>query len=1312
MLLSIQKVCSNKTSTTSNQTKASIVGRLTITTHDNPDPKRRKGTLFLNDLTTNDSIYLRVDLFHHELANNIVQITQWNHIKFDNNNNIEWIEASLNHIYPIGTLAFSSLQQILQTEQIAIDLLANIPDVSIFSAQDLLLLNKRCLASSCQQEKQEPIHVVGRVSSKPVRSLIPGRPAEFYIELIGFQGDTSTMIIFTGDDLLNLYHTFQTDHWYVFMYMKTGAITIDNQLVRGVLQFVSNQSRCYQLDKDKIKQIKTISPSIDDDDEKEHEEEEGIQQQHEKQEQLFLPPPAILRPAESTSMTTYEGIITRVIEPSFGVYELDHDVITCLFHYTDYSLVYPYRQGTRIRLSCVHMLGIGPGSTIMEVWDAPTMERGDYKTHIILVGCLKTHIQIIEFPNHIKCSSFNTRHKANPWSLSLYGPIFKECINTQADFDSLIQKLEIQASLIHKFKNSISSAKLLRRLCRVFTNKINKTTQPIFGNDWYHDIFQHEQSCSAVKTRASSLELKRYPYVSDIVKLLLEDEERTLQLSRHPGERGSSREDLRVDMTMALHNEKERNLVIMGIVDAMPDGRLYILDDTGKLPLVVLSEDAQDAYDLYLGDLYRVREFELVKEDLGYQEEGGSRVLLDCNYIVCDIKNLKHVAMVKSVKRTSMSIIEEVDYMKVKGFKRKHTDNENDPMDIDNNDDQQQQQQQQDSKCDHKDPNSQIMLHILEIQPPILSYQQDNSFELISHIQAIRYPVVLDDKNNQDKRPQEVHLILSSQTTSLRYLPQLYPGCWVVLSLLNNNNNNDKIIDEFQVVETVKYNPKKMKLPPIPPTLVVDPDRHQLITTHPTQRMIEFIPTNLTGVYMPSAIKQIYSTKPNDRIYQVKDIIKTTSPKKSSLLVNNNNDNDKDSLPSMVEIGKRFFEDTVNVQGVIVDKGFREQASRAKGAIDTNARQVFEELGVGTGQSGRNQLFFRVRQTDELDTVDIYMDAWNRTWPLGLIPGALVTFYHLVRKKSDAGLVMCQMLPCSYAKVSEQLDPRSEMIRTKDIPSKKLQDLIKNRKVGNDNNNNNNNNNTIKLPDDVDDYDPLVFKTICSVKSIICVNLWWKCGECGTVVKDNKCYRLCKKAKRSFMANALAVISDGTFQARAHFDGERLVFKLLNIQDSLVDGIKTAVLEYGKVTYSSYYGQENHYATGEEDVGEDLQPQGYDHLAEEDQELLRGGVTLPKLCRRVTSTGKIYTLFASERAAKSKKDATIMQQLNLRAISIDSQKHVAIVKEPRIVVVELELMDPAACAWDMVMQLDNICTYNQQVEQESSSPISSSQQQE
>ncbi|KAI8141896.1 CST, telomere maintenance, complex subunit CTC1-domain-containing protein [Fennellomyces sp. T-0311] len=1094
-LLSVNKQCLVEESQTSTQVQASIVGRFDICT----DEKARRGSILIRDLTTIDSLICRVDKFHHDLVGMAVCISTWNYIYHQN---ASWLEVYLDDVFPLGSnTAQSILQQSIHAEQIANELL---PTLDLWSITDLL-----CCPS------EQVVHVAGRIVSKPVSS-----GAQFVIELASLHGEASALVVFQGDT--RWYHTFVVGTCHVFVYVKTASVTIEEEPVRGVLAFIPGQSRTYQMSERQIQQLP--APSIETTDER--------------------LPPAIPRPVETTSMASYKGMVTRVIDPVFGVYELDHQLVTCLFNYTDYALMYPYRQGMQLHISGAHMLAVDIGSAIMRTYRAPTVERGDTQAHVILVGCLRTHVQIVGFPTHTDLELPDTR----------YGPLFSECVRIRADFDTLIQKLEMYAAITGKFSQSLSKQQI-----RKISRSNEKPSKP-FG-DMYGDIFHHQQACSAVKTRANTAQLKRYPCVSDMTQLLLE----ARQLPSHyAGSTASSREDMRVEVFLASFDETKDDMIMMGIVDSMSDGRLYFMDDSGKIPLVLLPQQNQR---FHRGDMYRLRRFRLVREDLDYQEEHGEKVMLDCVYILCDTNDMQRVAKIKSAQQQSIALPATLDTQRVAGFKRP------------------------------RDTKSLSVLQVLRVQPTTVTTQLDKTFELDAHVQAIRYPVI-DDDNTSSTTPDEVHLILNSKTQSMQYLPQLRAGCWI--GIVTDNKESTVSVDHS------KYLPRNIRMPKqLPQSLVVD-RQHTILTTNPTEKAIRLTPIDGSSV---AAV-----TPP--RIHQVTDLFKLSKDENAG-----------------VQIGNKMFHETVNVQGVIVSKGFREHHERALATIDTNARQIFEQYGVGTGQQGRNQLFFRVRQTDGLDTVDIYMDVWKQRYPLGMIPGSLVTFYNVVRRATDLG-VRCQALACTSAEVSEVHDPRAETILTEQIPRKRLADITR-------------------------ASDPMVFKFDCTIKYISSVTLSWQCTHCGTALSNGKCYRQCKMAPRLFTAHAIATLFDGTGQARAYFDGDRLVFGLLNMNEAQIDKIKAMALDHGTLSYNPW-----------------------DHHQQDE---------LSGHCRRVA--GQVLMVYARARDRMTKKDATIFEQLRIYAKSKDA---VVLPECPKIVAVQIERLDPAACAWDLIVQMDSLCSKREQ----------------
>ncbi|KAI9314632.1 hypothetical protein BX666DRAFT_1879657 [Dichotomocladium elegans] len=131
---------------------------------------------------------------------------------------------------------------------------------------------------------------------------------------------------------------------------------------------------------------------------------------------------------------------------------------------------------------------------------------------------------------------------------------------------------------------------------------------------------------------------------------------------------------------------------------------------------------------------------------------------------------------------------------------------------------------------------------------------------------------------------------------------------------------------------------------------------------------------------------------PTRPVYQVTDVLRP----------------DQNDGPNMQVIQDRYFQDLIHVQGIVISKMFCEtQITRAEAY--ERAEELYRRLGVGTGQASRT-ILIRLRQINGLDTFDIYVNMTSRPYPLGIIPGALVSFYNLVRRQHATGGIYGQAM--------------------------------------------------------------------------------------------------------------------------------------------------------------------------------------------------------------------------------------------------------------------------------------------------------------
>lgn len=68
------------------------------------------------------------------------------------------------------------------------------------------------------------------------------------------------------------------------------------------------------------------------------------------------------------------------------------------------------------------------------------------------------------------------------------------------------------------------------------------------------------------------------------------------------------------------------------------------------------------------------------------------------------------------------------------------------------------------------------------------------------------------------------------------------------------------------------------------------------------------------------------------------------------------------------------------------------------------------DLSLGCCYLGNRSVVLTVRDVSTDDNVKMYLDFRNRAYPIGLVPGAVVSFYHLQQHISRKGVSSCVKL--------------------------------------------------------------------------------------------------------------------------------------------------------------------------------------------------------------------------------------------------------------------------------------------------------------
>ncbi|CEG75763.1 hypothetical protein RMATCC62417_10755 [Rhizopus microsporus] len=242
----------------------------------------------------------------------------------------------------------------------------------------------------------------------------------------------------------------------------------------------------------------------------------------------------------------------------------------------------------------------------------------------------------------------------------------------------------------------------------------------------------------------------------------------------------------------------------------------------------------------------------------------------------------------------------------------------------------------------------------------------------------------------------------------------------------------------------------------------------------------------------------------------------------------------------------------INVKGIIVDKSF--QIERDTGLTRTeNAAVMFGKFKVGTGVSKR-KLYVRLRQPYTLETVGIYLDLDRVRYPLGLIPGAYVIIKNATLKKtSNIGKKM-------YCKADEH--STVEIVSTKPLHEPSVTSPYKTTTSL-----------SCFIPGECNDHMHGVYRILCSITNIVKFYITARCTRCRSVYKESKCTNCHTDPGYVLFANAEVDISDGTIPGIVYVEGERLVFRMLQLNQESQEYFKQYVAKHGRISYTSNSNQ-------------------------------------------------------------------------------------------------------------------------------------------
>ncbi|KAG2201505.1 hypothetical protein INT46_007778 [Mucor plumbeus] len=1180
--------------TTSSIVKASLIGVLTIVT--NEEDEFPRGTVLLLDLVTNDPVVCFVDRTLPRALETTVQIRKWNCVNLKEGDNAFYIEFRLEDVYSEKYAKKCMLREQFSSDRIIFKESLR-RQMEYYTPGDALQLTP----------PQSRINMVGIVYAISTLYLEDGKPAKFYLQITSNKpsNDTTTKlkainVIFSGNDMIKYYRYFQIGGAFAFHNLVITSIHINDHTSINALSF-NNRSNCQAIKYSHLEKTRRSSPVNNTSD----------------------------HPLTITTVNThktYTGIITRVIDSMFGIYELDSSIIVCLFHLFSYIADMPFRINTRICLHHFHAVVINPkdGETsylLQNFWNAPETDEG----YMTLTACVMSHISILKFPDH--CDDFTETTKSFVLSndtdigsqIKMY--TYSEINDKRSVFTQLLGQLEIYAALAVKFvdTNIVKDLDVFIRAFNTIQHQVygRTKTREIQASDLLNNFFLHDTVCLLVGDQNFRMEIDSYPSLNKI-KNNLEDNLEDYQLDLAGGNTMFEKENV---LTQKGDYDQTAEYFILGMLQVAQDGRMYLVDSETRILFVLAAYSS--LISRRAGEIYLVRRLQMFREDLSFVENEDEDFIkrkdLSVSYFACQAKDL----MLLDGDYGNNTAFHILGAANIHNRELKKLSLNRMPHEIRN------------IPKDHQ----YLAVHVVTRYPVEVCFTPNGSIYLecrvvvkMHEIEGIGSTAASMDYIKTTGSEEYILIFSSLKKTLHLHLNFQVDSYWIIYGL-------DK---PGSMIKSIAENRSF--------AFSIDNEKHTIYPIsfdYSTSNMVRLQPHYGETAIMPNPLSLIYD------VSQLTDL-NNLPPGLSSQITSLN-----------------YFEELINVQGVVIIKRFIE-GYPTHSTLNKHALKLHNQLGVSTGKTNR-KLFVQIRQPDSLDTISIYMDVHKVHYPIGMVIGSTVTFYNLIRKTKLSSNEELFFLANSSTLIHvNNITPSPDVISMKPAP-------IMTRLIS-------------SFLDPVlgvqDQSSKQIFKLYCYISSIIKLTLKWECRDCGSIVRNNDCYGMCEGASRVFSVHAFVQISDGTASANASIDGERLVFRLLQLSTNQIDALKNLVLVYGQLSYGGWgTAKIRTMDDGEERLNYD---------PEKDQRNAMHGYTLEDLCNNAKRAGQLY-LYGQVQSKPTKKrpreeevvdwSDNLIDEFKLRKFKISdngSLLKTAELSKLKVKVVEIALPDARNVAYEML----------------------------
>lgn len=646
-----------------------------------------RGKVELIDLTTKQFAPCLVDRFLPNYHRVKVFITEWNYV-FDHVSGYRYLEFQLDSVF-----TEHAEQSILRRHFISQNALYR-------SLKHIFYKPNRQL--SCADFKN--VDIAGQIHAISSLFTSPDVRSYFYLQLV--RDHQCISIQFSGKDCEKYHRYFHIGSLYCFKDLSIISVS-----GRSVFLFDSDSSTC------------VITPS-----------------QYQKITVKLNNPAYPLTVTEVQDPVKFTGTITRVIDPLFGIYELENKLVLCLFHLMSYSPSTPFRLGTRLRLFRFHAAKLSTSpqhkSHLLNLWqvenDCP-----------MLIACQNTSIEVESFAEHC------TVPLEPMQTIELKHQVYIDISKHRADFTQLMQQLEIYAMLESKFSNTADlDAEEIFTAFKCIRRHVLGTMEPCQID--CEGFLRHDEICQVV-TCGKNVMLNSFPDLKN-VKSSLEDKLSPYSLDL--AGQNHLYEQNKVLIQRALFNNE---FFLLGRVEMAQDGRIMLVDNSCSI-LLSTSQNVE------LGAIYICVRARLFREDLSIVDVAtGAVVNPDCTYLSCDGSDLYAVYR---PQQTSFQIQQDMSSVSVDYF-----------------------------VFDRLVENAQqhfSVVHVITVFPIEVAHGDEKFMEsrMVAVLYEMRGPRSKPIPIDAGKR---IILVTNNRNQSLKFNRQLQPDRWcVILGLIQPGSNKNE----------------------------------------------------------------------------------------------------------------------------------------------------------------------------------------------------------------------------------------------------------------------------------------------------------------------------------------------------------------------------------------------------------------------------------------------------------------------------------------------------------------------------------------